>query len=65
MVGLLVWAARACPIEDRPCLHATPRRTLPRRRVDARSRRIPVDDPRVEILGDRPVLDGWLARTSF
>jgi uncharacterized protein (TIGR03083 family) len=28
-------------------------------------RRIPAGDPRVEILGDRAVLDGWLARTPF
>jgi uncharacterized protein (TIGR03083 family) len=27
--------------------------------------RIPTDDPRVEILGDRAVLDSWLTRTSF
>lgn len=29
------------------------------------NRRTPVSDPRVEILGDRAVLDGWLAGTSF
>ena len=28
-------------------------------------RRLPAEDPRVEILGDRAVLDSWLARTSF
>lgn len=28
-------------------------------------RRIPCEDPRVEIIGDRAVLDGWLARTPF
>ncbi|HEY6747192.1 MAG TPA: maleylpyruvate isomerase family mycothiol-dependent enzyme [Mycobacteriales bacterium] len=28
-------------------------------------RRLPADDPRVEVLGDRQVLDSWLAATSF
>ena len=28
-------------------------------------RRLPPDDPAVEILGDRSLLDGWLAATSF
>jgi uncharacterized protein (TIGR03083 family) len=29
------------------------------------NRRLPVDDPRFEIHGDRPVLDSWLATTIF
>lgn len=29
------------------------------------NRRTPPTDPRVEILGDQAVLDGWLARTSY
>jgi uncharacterized protein (TIGR03083 family) len=29
------------------------------------NRRMPTGDSRVEIIGDRAVLDGWLARTSF
>ena len=29
------------------------------------NRRLPADDPTVEIHGDRPVLDTWLAHTSF
>jgi hypothetical protein len=29
------------------------------------NRRIPAGDPRVEILGNRTVLDAWLALTSF
>ena len=29
------------------------------------NRRLPADDPAVEIHGDRPILDTWLAHTSF
>jgi len=28
-------------------------------------RRLPADDPEVEIIGDRTVLDGWLTATPF
>ncbi|MQY09316.1 maleylpyruvate isomerase family mycothiol-dependent enzyme [Actinomadura macrotermitis] len=29
------------------------------------TRRIGADDPRIEVAGDRPLLDHWLARTAF
>jgi len=28
-------------------------------------RRLPPDDPAVQVLGDRSLLDGWLAGTPF